>query len=127
MSKSNSVWLLAILLLIASGACAKKSGASAEAEGLIKQKKYDEGIALMEKAYAADSSNAALKARLVAANVEYGNELTYKSELPPNEKYRKALKFYRRALELDPQQQEAAQGKNLIESIYASMGRPVPQ
>ncbi|MBI4470878.1 MAG: hypothetical protein HY650_16305 [Acidobacteria bacterium] len=98
-----------------------------EAASLIKDRKYEEGISLLEKAYAADESNKELKAELISASVAFGNDLTYKSDLPPNEKYRKALKYYRLALKLDPEQKEALEGKNLIESIYASMGRPVPQ
>ena len=116
----------AILLTLLATACAK-SGVPAEAKGLIQAKKYDQGLALLEKAYADNPGNQEVKTELIGASVAYGNELTYKSDLPPREKYSKGLKMYKRALELDPGQKEAMEGKNLIESIYASMGRPVPQ
>lgn len=118
---------LSVILLVILAAACSKAGVSPEAKALLKEKKYDEGIALLEQAYAANANSQAIKQELLTACVEYGNELTFKSDLPPNQKYAKALRFYRRALQLEPQQKEALEGKNLIESIYASMGRPVPQ
>jgi hypothetical protein len=41
-------------------------------------------------------------------------------------KYRAALDDYRKALALDPENSEAKSNKEMIESIYKSMGRPVP-
>jgi hypothetical protein len=41
-------------------------------------------------------------------------------------KYRAALDDYRKALSLDPENAEAKDNKAMIESIYKSMGRPVP-
>ncbi len=41
-------------------------------------------------------------------------------------KYRAALDDYRKALALDPENSEAKGNKAMIESIYKSMGRPVP-
>ncbi len=45
----------------------------------------------------------------------------------PRVKYRAALGDYRRALQFDPSNQEAQVNKKLIEGIYTSMGRPLPQ
>lgn len=45
----------------------------------------------------------------------------------PRVKYRAALGDYRRALQFDPSNQEAQANKKLIEGIYTSMGRPLPQ
>ncbi len=41
-------------------------------------------------------------------------------------KYRAALDDYRKALSLDPANSEAKANKGMIESIYKSMGRPIP-
>ena len=41
-------------------------------------------------------------------------------------KYRAALEDYRKALSLDAANEEAAKNKEMIESIYKSMGRPIP-
>jgi outer membrane murein-binding lipoprotein Lpp len=47
--------------------------------------------------------------------------------LPPTEKYPKALEMFRNALKIDPDNALAKDGVNLIEDVYRSMGRPVPQ
>ena len=47
--------------------------------------------------------------------------------LPPREKYPKALEMFRNALKIDPDNALAKDGVNLIEDVYRSMGRPVPQ
>jgi len=47
--------------------------------------------------------------------------------LPPREKYPKALAMFRNALKIDPDNALAKDGVNLIEDVYRSMGRPVPQ
>jgi tetratricopeptide (TPR) repeat protein len=47
--------------------------------------------------------------------------------VPPREKYPQALKMFREALQLDPNNALAKDGIKLIEDIYKSMGRPVPE
>lgn len=48
-------------------------------------------------------------------------------KLPPKEKYPKSLGMFRKALEIDPNNGLAKESVKLIEDIYASMGRPVPE
>ena len=47
--------------------------------------------------------------------------------LAPKDKYPKALGMFRDALEIDPNNALATKSITLIEDIYKSMGRPVPQ
>ena len=47
--------------------------------------------------------------------------------LAPKEKYPKALAMFRNALKIDPDNALAKDGVTLIEDVYKSMGRPVPQ
>ncbi|MBU3749271.1 MAG: hypothetical protein FGM52_02260 [Mycobacterium sp.] len=47
-------------------------------------------------------------------------------DLAPREKYPKSLGMFRDALEIDPNNALAKQSITLIEDIYRSMGRPVP-
>ena len=47
--------------------------------------------------------------------------------LAPREKYPKSLGMFRDALEIDPNNALAKDGIKLIEDIYTSMGRPVPE
>lgn len=47
--------------------------------------------------------------------------------LGSKEKYPKALRLYREVLKTDPTNKEAKTNRDLIESIYRSMGRPIPK
>ncbi len=47
--------------------------------------------------------------------------------LAPKDKYPKALGMFRDALEIDPNNALSEKSITLIEDIYKSMGRPVPQ
>jgi hypothetical protein len=83
-------------------------------------------VADLEEAYAKDSSDATKK-QLVEAAFTYGNTMMNDPDLPPRVKYRAALKQFRRTLELDPNHEGAKKNKEMIESIYRQMGRPVPE
>ena len=48
------------------------------------------------------------------------------AQASPHVKYPAALEDFRTAVKLDPTNKEAVNNKNLIESIYRSMGRPIP-
>lgn len=67
------------------------------------------------------------KAELIKAYMEFANYMTFSAPVPPNIKYRPALKAYRRVLELEPNHAEAQKNKKQIEEIYTAMGRPIPQ
>lgn len=71
--------------------------------------------------------DAKAKTTYIAATVKLGTATMNAAELSPREKYRGALVLYREALKLDPQNKEANANKKLIEDIYKSMGRPIPQ
>jgi tetratricopeptide (TPR) repeat protein len=66
------------------------------------------------------------KKEAIERQMEAANYLMFQADLPPKEKYRPALKRYRRVLELDPNNKEAYANKKQIEDIYESMGRPIP-
>jgi len=69
----------------------------------------------------ADKKNA-VETQLAAANF-----LMFKADnFSPAKKYRPALKRYRRVLEIDPANQEAASNKQQIEDIYKSLGKDIP-
>lgn len=66
------------------------------------------------------------KKEAVTKQLSAANYLMFEANLAPKKKYRPALKRYKRVLELDPNNQEAAANKKQIEDIYQSMGMPVP-
>lgn len=51
----------------------------------------------------------------------------YADELPPKEKYPRALKLYEEVVKLDPENKMAKESIDTIVSIYKSMGREVPK
>jgi tetratricopeptide (TPR) repeat protein len=70
---------------------------------------------------------ASLKNQLAQAYYDYGHAQMTDSALSPKVKYRGALKSYRQALKLNPNHKQAKADKDMIESIYRQMGRPIPQ
>ena len=62
----------------------------------------------------------------IEKQMKAANFLMFEADLPPKDKYKPALKRYRRVLELEPDNKEALANKNQIEEIYRAMGRPVP-
>lgn len=60
-------------------------------------------------------------------NMAAGMYYTYDADLPPKDKYKPALRFFRVVLELEPENKDAKVNKEKIEEIYTMMGKPVPQ
>jgi len=76
--------------------------------------------------YSADKSEGN-KQEVVSSCLAAANYLMFEANLPAREKYRPALKYYRKVLELDPKNEEAIKNKKQIEDIYEQMGMPIPQ
>ena len=96
---------------------------SGKDEGVAKYKKEAEDAdAKFEK----DKSDASKKA-VIEKNLAAGNYMMFEANVPPKEKYRPALKYYRKVLAVDPKNEEAIENKNKIEEIYNQMGLPIPQ
>lgn len=103
---------------------ADSSGGEASGDKSAAEKAYDEAEAKLAK----NPNDAKLKLAVADAAYEAGRYIEYdKPGLAPREKYRPALKLYRRALELNPDHKEAAKEKEQIENIYTQMGMPIPQ
>jgi hypothetical protein len=91
--------------------------------------KYDEvKLKVLEAKLAKTPKDAKLKLQVAEASYQVGHYVEYdKPGLTPREKYRGALKLYRRALALNPGHKLAKQEKEQIEAIYTQMGMPIPQ
>ncbi|MGH2575150.1 MAG: hypothetical protein ACRDFC_05550 [Ignavibacteria bacterium] len=97
-----------------------KTGKDEKADELIKE--ADESDAKFQNTKSEEDKKLCIKKQITAANY-----LMFESSLSPKQKYRAALRRYRRILELDPDNKEAAANKKQIEDIYQSMGMPVPE
>jgi cytochrome c-type biogenesis protein CcmH/NrfG len=86
----------------------------------------DEKVAQLQADLAKKPNDAALKKQLADATFDNAQFYMYKSPLPPNQKYPKALSLYRQVVKLDPSNDAAKQSIDMIESIYRSMGKPIP-
>jgi len=109
---------------------AQKPAAKAPAKaGAKPTAKYDESkLAALEAKLKKSPNDARLKSEVAEASYQVGYYIEYqKAGLSPREKYRPALKLYRRALELNPQHAQAKKEKEQIENIYKQMGMPIPQ
>ncbi len=91
--------------------------------------KYNEAqLKALEAKLGKSPNDAKLKAQVAEANYQVGHYIEYdKPGLAPREKYRPALKLYRRALALNPGHAQAKKEKDQIEGIYKQMGMPIPQ
>jgi hypothetical protein len=66
------------------------------------------------------------KKQLSQVYTKRGMERMMDQQASPHLKYPAALDDFRHAAALDPQNKVAANNMKLIESIYQSMGRPIP-
>jgi tetratricopeptide (TPR) repeat protein len=119
--------ILSVCLLAASSTAWPASKAVADAQKLAKDGKFDEAIALLELDLKKNPKSDETKAALAAVHYENGEKVMYDKALPPFQKYPAALKNFRKTLEYDPKNRKAQDHINTIESIYKSMGRPIPK
>lgn len=67
------------------------------------------------------------KSDVIKKSMDAGMYLMYDAQLPPKDKYKPALKYFRIVLSLDPGHEEAKVNKDKIEEIYEQMGKPIPE
>jgi len=114
-------------LFAAALVCAADSKLLKDADAKLKDKRFDEAIALLDPAYKKTPNDAALAKELATAHLQYGDFYMYNQELPPRQKYPNALRQYRQVLTFDKTNKDAQTKIKQIEDIYKSMGRPIPQ
>lgn len=79
-----------------------------------------------DKAFHARPRDAKVRQNYVYATVKLGMRTMYSAALTPHEKYTKAYVLFKEALKVDPTNRDAKENKELIESVYRSMGRKPP-
>lgn len=87
----------------------------------------DGKVAEAKAAFDKKPGDAGAKKDFVEATFQNAQFYMYKSPLPPNQKYPKALAMYRQVVALDPDHAQAKDAIKIIEDIYASLGKPAPQ
>ena len=97
-----------------------------EADKKMKEGKYDEAISTLMAAEKAKPKSPEIKKALVDTHLAYADSFM-SGQLPPRQKYPNALREYRKVLEYDKANAKAQKNINDIETIYKSMGRPIPQ
>ena len=98
-----------------------------QSQALLKAHKYDDAVALLDKAHTANPKSAELTKALADAHLAAADALMADEALPPMRKYPNALREYRKVLALDKTNAKAKANVDQIEGIYKSMGRPIPQ
>jgi tetratricopeptide (TPR) repeat protein len=112
-----------LLLLTATACLFAADSAVTQSQTLLKAHKYEEAIAVLQKAPKSPEVTKALAAAHMAAADAALND----DAMPPMRKYPTALRGYRKVLEYDKTNQKAKDNIALIEGIYKQMGRPIPQ
>ena len=100
------------------------AGAVEDAQKLLKDGKFDDAIALLEKG---DTKQPATTKALVQAHMAKADWFMNNDQVPPRVKYTTALREYRKVLVYDKTNKKAQDNIKTIEDIYKSMGREVPQ
>jgi hypothetical protein len=118
--KSFVLCLLALLSVFANSQASSKQVSDAQLKTL--KAEYTATKAL----YTKKPTDAKLKKKYVDSSLAYGLGCMYSVSLPPREKYKSALVYFREVLKLDPKNKVAKEQKVMIESIYKQMGRPIP-
>lgn len=118
------VFLLAPVLSLALFAADAVTDA---AKKKVSEGKFEDAITELDAAVKKNPKSAVYKKALADAYFEQGKSQMNNAQLPPMRKYPAALRAFRKTVELDPKNTEAASNAKMIEDIYKSMGRPVPQ
>ena len=102
--------------------------ASAQAPNVAKLnlQKAEKAYVTTKSSWTNDKSNQAKRRAYVNATVKLGTVVMTSPLLGAKVKYPRALRLYREALTLDPNNKQAKANKKMIEDIYRSMGRPIP-
>lgn len=113
-----------LILVSAIGAAALAQPSSAEHTKLAK---LEQAYKTSKVSFTKKPKDPKVRKAYVAATVSFGTATMLAGSLPPCQKYPTALRLYREALKVDPKNKEALDNKKQIESIYESMGKPIPK
>lgn len=100
----------------------------------VNEKKELAELAKLEKmqqaakaSFSKSPKDAKVRKNYLQLSLTLANNIQASMALGSKDKYPKALRLYREVLKVDPKNKEAKFNKDRIESIYKSMGRPIPK
>jgi hypothetical protein len=103
-------------------------------EALKQAPKVDPSLVPLDKKFSAAAADlkknpkdTKVKKAYVDAAYNYGHAAMMHGQQSPKVMYRASLALYRKALAVDPKHKPSLDDKNTIESIYKSMGMPIPK
>jgi tetratricopeptide (TPR) repeat protein len=122
---TGAIFTLSSLPANAQGTAPVAGGAAGDKDPAVD--KLEAEAAKLAKQSKAKPKDTKLRAKAAEAYYVAGHTSMVSPKLGPKAKYRGALKFFRKALEIDPKHKKSADEKKMIEDIYKQMGRPIPQ
>lgn len=125
MRTCTALAVTAALVAALAGAQGKPDANTAEKNELARlETAYKSTKALSKKS----PKDAKAKAAYSKATTDYGTAVMKAQSLTDRSaKYGKALRLFREALVANPDNAEAKANKDMIESIYKSLGKPIPK
>jgi tetratricopeptide (TPR) repeat protein len=128
-------YLILILLFVVTACSSEKTSPenapvpegslSQQIQFLVDNNRFDEALDKLRKE---DASETRIIVMIRDTHLLYGNWLMYHAEtIHMTERMPKALRHFRRVLEIDPNNRTARSNIEQIEAIYAQLGRPVPE
>lgn len=112
--------------LLAQGGRYPEAGDKSQKAELAQLARLEHDQRAAKAAFAKRPKDGQVKHRYVVATVRLGTATMTSEALDRKVKYRRALRLYREALKVDPNNVEAKNNKQMIEDIYRSMHRPIP-
>lgn len=92
---------------------------------LVDNNRYDEALDKLGNLNQSDTTTIIM---LRDTHLHYGNWLMYHADtIHMSDRMPKALRHFRRVLEIDPDNRQARSNIDQIESIYRQMGRDIPE
>lgn len=117
----------ATFLLIAVASVALTQQPVNEKKELAELAKLEKMQQAAKAAHLKSPKDAKARKNYLQLSLTLANNIQASMALGSKDKYPKALRLYREVLKVDPKNKEATFNKNRIESIYKSMGRPIPK
>lgn len=116
--------MAALALISILGSAMAQKGSEAQDRQQLKdcQAAYEKS----KKALAVHPTDKGARQDFVANTDRFATATMTSLVLTPHEKYPKALHLYREVLKVDPKNREASSNAKLIEGVYRSMHRPIP-